>query len=321
MRHTPILLFMSSLFISVSSLAFDPKLSCINPKFQFQVWEDTPFTRVSPLKRAPASGYSEDAEDIRNELEKNGANCTLTTFAPERGFRCKIEIQNYSQPIDLFIPAEFQKNENFSLAYHFHGFTTSPAFNPFSDQNGDFGKYLTASGKNAILVVPESTGADQTYKNELDTIARVNALFAQVNLALTQAGVSANGKMVDAISGHSGASVQLDRMAAWANLHSIPALNRIRAIALFDSAYEYPNNLLIFAENLEKSGSHFTFFGAYNPADGDKDKLKDNETLESALGGNRQTSEVWIHFIQNPQASHMTFMSLYMTEFFEESLP
>lgn len=216
----------------------------------------------------------------------------------------------YSQPIDIYIPALFDTDAPFSLAYHFMGYWTTSAYNPFTAENGDYGAYLSASGRNALLILPESTGSDSTYAKDLNTSTKLNGFFHTVEALLQRAGVDADDSTPLVLSGHSGAYVELGLIGSWAAARSVPALASVRGFGLFDCGYGYRAGLEQILTAM-RAGSTAAYFVAYNP-DNSAGKKSTMQKLEKDLGASSE-----VKFIENKNITHMSFMKNYMTEFYE----
>jgi hypothetical protein len=221
--------------------------------------------------------------------------------------------------VNFYIPQSFNRSAAFSLAFHFHGFWTRPEFNPFSQENGDYGSYLSASNKNAILIIAESTGAEATYAKDLSTSAQLDRFFKNVHGVLQSSGIAADDSTPRVLSGHSGAYVLLGNIGDWAEHHAVPALASVRGFALFDSAYGFRKGLVSVLETMRNNGSS-AYFSAYNPSNS-AGKFQTNLQLKRELGAPKTSrGHEDIRFVQNASLAHMAFMRAYMTEFFDFAL-
>jgi hypothetical protein len=261
-----------------------------------------------------ATTLSSDAASLRTELVNAGFSCGSGKVASS-GIRCRGQVDDYSRPVNIFIPAGFQKDKEFTLAFHFTGFTNSPAFNPFTKTNGDYGRYLTQSKKNALMIIPESTGTDSTYSSELNTPTKMNRFFANITDILKTAGVRTNRETPIVLSGHSGAAVQLARMGNWAASGQVPLLKNVRGIGLFDSVFTSHIAGLTKYEAVMKQNGTAKFFSAYNP--GGTNGVH-NRALKQSLGSG---SDLDAKFIANHSIEHMAFMKNYMTRFLDDTVP
>ena|GEM_PF-5219591 len=222
-------------------------------------------------------------------------------------------MNGYSQPVDIFVPATFDTRAPFALAYHFMGYWTKPAYNPFTATNGDYGSYLAAANKNAILILPESTGSDSTYAKDLNTAAKLNSFFHAIDAVLQNGGVRADDSTPLLLTGHSGAYVELGLIGTWAASHAVPALVSVRGFALFDCGYGYRAGLAQILSVMRANG-HAAYFSAYNPVNS-SGKKSTMQRLERDLGCSSD-----VKFVENTNITHMSFMKNYMTEFFEFAL-
>ncbi len=238
----------------------------------------------------------------------------------EASTRCRGHIQDYSRPINVYIPSSFRSDSAFTLAFHFHGFWTARKYDPFTKTNGDYGSYLAASGKNALLFIPESLGADTTYAKELAaSSSQLNRFFTNVDNLLNSVGVSSGATTPRVVSGHSGAYVLLAKIGDWAESGAVPALRSVQGFALFDCAYGYRAGLVSILKSMRAQGSS-AYFSAYNPLNSDGKRLA-NLRLQKELGpalSSRGKPDVT--FVQNRKIAHMEFMRAYMTTFYNLAL-
>lgn len=253
--------------------------------------------------------FASRALALTAELQSQGFSCTQSASSAH----CRGPIENYSQPVDIYIPNGFSTLAPVSLAFHFMGYWTQSAFDPFTAANGDYGSYLASSGQNALLILPESTGADTTYTNELSTAAKVDAFFRNVQTLLTRAGVRVDDSTPRVLSGHSGAYMILGKIGDMALAGTVPALASLRGVGLFDCGYGYRAGLESLMQVMRSHG-HSAYFSAYNPANS-AGKKATMLRLQKDLGVGSD-----IEFVQNSLAVHMSFMRLYMTQFFNFAL-
>lgn len=188
---------------------------------------------------------------------------------------------------------------------------------------------LERSEKNAILIVPESTG-ENTQHLQLNSAARINAFFAGVEGKLVEAGVGPLGPATPrAISGHSGAYVMLSKWGALAKQGSVPYFNSVQSIALLDATYGNNRGLADWSEVVRQNSSKSYFMTAYNPRD--QTIGRNTAVLKSLVVGNgpgQRTGRDTITtghegrsvFIQS-STQHMQFMNTYMTDFLKKGLP
>jgi hypothetical protein len=184
---------------------------------------------------------------------------------------------------------------------------------------GDYGKYLTDSKKNAILIMPESRGKNLDHQT-LNDPQEISAFFQAVDKTLGNAGVQSTPETARALSGHSGAYVQLGQWGSLASQESVRYLTSVQSMGLFDSVYGYRKGLADWGTVMRKNHEDFTYFSAYNPAQ-DAGKNAANQALQSQLCPQGPDKCPNIRFIGNSKMDHMKFMQGYMTEFFKRGLP
>lgn len=129
---------------------------------------------ASEVKQVPLSGGprvekktglgSFDSSRFADRLRALKFSCTEKS--PGMSFVCRGKLEGYPEPVRIYIPSSYREDSS-RLALHFHG--NNPAKSPrdnsvhFVDGRADFEQWLSDSGSDYFLVVPESIGATNTY--------------------------------------------------------------------------------------------------------------------------------------------------------------
>lgn len=256
-----------------------------------------------------AGAMASDATNVAQKITQMGFKCD--------GLHCRVRVENYSMPVEIFISPRFQRNRPLLLAYHLHGWWLNPKSSPFDGADGDFGKFLGDSGVNAVMIIPQSKGKNETYATELGTALKMNAFIDRIENLLRNAGVPSALSTPRSLSGHSGAYVQMGLMGTWAASSEVAALKSLRGFALFDSAYGYRAGLVEVMQVMCATG-HATYMMAFNPNDGSAGKRDTNRRINEELNvqscGSRN-----IMFLSDANATHNEFPRKYMAVFLEET--
>lgn len=274
---------------------------------------------VATLGLPDCAECSADALSVAQNLANRGLNCNFGPVSSRRAFRCQGRIGDYPRPIDIFIPPSLNLAQRFALAYHLHGWWKTASDNPFLGANGDYGAFLADSGKNALLIIPESQGKNATYAASLDTAARMTTFFTQTEDALNAAGLPVRMSTPRLLSGHSGAYVQLGRMGDWAAAGTVAQLQALQGFALLDSAYGYRAGLVQFIDVMCANASA-TFMLTYNPNDGSAGKKSTNLRILSEISGARACAHAQIIHQPDSKTVHVAFPREHLSAFIREAL-
>ena len=261
---------------------------------------------------------SVDANHVAANLEALGFNCDLAPVNEHRGFRCRGKVTGYSLPINFFIPAFFQTAKPYALALHFHGWWLDSSTDPFADDRGDFGATLTFAAKNAILIVPESRGQNDTYASDLATPLQMTTLLQNIDKTLLVAGVPVPAQRPIILSGHSGAYVLIGRLGDWASSGEVPALRQVRGLILLDSAYGYRAGLVKLMDVMCLSGAS-TYFIAFNPSESSA-KTAVNQQIYQEIISSHACANVKVALTADLTTAHMNFPRKYLSSFFSAAL-
>lgn len=262
------------------------------------------------------------ATALRQSLEAAGYKCGNAgqqKQQPAPALRCRGKIAGYSKPINVYIPLALSGAKPLTLVYHFHGFWTSPGFNPFLPEHGDFGGYLAASGRNALLIVPECAGKNETFAAELASAPAMTRFFSNVESPFTRGGLTVSVETPRVLTGHSGAYVQLGKMGDWAANGAVPHLRSVVGVGLFDSVYGGRPGLAKFLRVI-RNHSYGQYFSAWGPGNS-AGKNAANQALQRELGAPRKDGEHQdIVFVRDNSIPHMRFMRTYMTRFLKGAI-
>lgn len=272
---------------------------------------------------APPQQKPNAAAQVRAALEGAGYACQSASAQKLQqatsAVRCRGKISGYSKAINVYIPSYLAAEKPLALVYHFHGFWTQPGFNPFLPDHGDFGAYLTASGRNALMIIPECAGKNETFAAELSSSAAMNRFFSNIETPLKKGGLPITLDTSRVLTGHSGAYVQLGKMGEWAANGSVPHLRSVVGIGLFDSVYGGRPGLAKFLRVI-RNHSHGQYFSAWAP-NNSAGKNAANNALQRELGAPRKNGEHQdILFVRDNAVSHMRFMRVYMTRFLKAAI-
>lgn len=261
---------------------------------------------------------SADAVAIARSLSVHGFGCDFLPVSAQRGFRCQGHVADYSMPVDIFVAPGFSRAAPMELAYHLHGWWTDPRTTPFDGPQGDFGAFVARSGRNLILVVPESRGKNATYATDLNTAAKTQRFFAHIEDLLRAAGAPLSPESARWISAHSGAYVALGRIGEWSAAGDLPGLEPLRAVILLDTAYGYRAGLVRLMDVMCAGGSDprvsANYLVAYNP-NNDAGKRATNERLLREVTA--RCPAATIVATPDPKTTHVDFPMTYLPEFFK----
>lgn len=266
----------------------------------------------------PCPNCSADSNQLASKLSALGFNCDLNSVHEKQGFRCRGNVAGYSLPVDFFIAPGFQVSKPYALAFHFHGWWVDDTTDPFAGDDGDFGKTVASTGKNMILIVPESRGQDDTYASDLATSAQMNILLQNLDQVLIDAGVPVQTNRPVVLSGHSGAYVLLGRLGEWAASGEVPALRNIRGLSLLDSAYGYRAGLVKFMDVMCPSGLA-TYFIYFNPSESAA-KTAVNNQIYKEITSSHSCVSAKVQLTPDLNTPHMGFPRQYLGSFYNQVL-
>lgn len=194
-----------------------------------------------------------DGKQLIEKLKRLKFDCTR-----DKGHVCRGKVEGYSEPVRIFIPPGFRSTSK-KLTLHFHGNNSKksprdPSIH-FIDGRSDFNQWMTDSGSDHILVVPESIGNAQTYEDHfnvatpkqtsanfdkfIDGIESVTGLrFSEIALSAHSGGYRAIGALGSADSSR---------------------LDQVQAIGLFDAVYGRSLQLSRWLPKLKSRGGHALF--------------------------------------------------------------
>ena len=232
---------------------------------------------VRPLKaivqnieeRASAAELSEAALKMAESLKSKGLICDLR---PEqtvlRGVQCKGRLPGYPEPVRIYVPQNYVKNEKNKINIFFHGFEAVAdvyQINP-GDRNGygDFGARLAESENNeSIMVVPESRSKKVPIKltQMVNGVATTVDSYQVVELTyqkyfqdgtgnnyedfLNQIKTATNSQFAaTTLAAHSGGYLPLNALLGYPKVAST-----IRRAALFEGSYNSTVNITNWLNN------------------------------------------------------------------------
>jgi hypothetical protein len=272
--------------------------------------------------QAPAcTDCSPDATLIASQLATMSFDCHFAPVSVARGYRCRGRIAGYSQPVNIYVPPSLHRDRVFTIAYYFHGFTGDTAPDMTYDYpDGDFASFVAASGKNVVLVIPESLGKDKTYAVELGTAAKWNDFLTHTEGVLAAAGLTTTLATPRLVSGHSGAYVQLAHLGDWAGSGASPALKSLRGVGLFDTNYGYRAGIVTIMDVACRNGASAALI-AFNPKDGSTAKRDINQRINSELAHGHKCAQAQVLFLPDSGTVHWQFPRKYMTQFLTAAAP
>lgn len=208
---------------------------------------------------------SGDASEMAATLSAKGFSCDRPAPSYERGVRCRGKLAGYPEAVNIFIPSQFEKKNSLPVALHFHGHNTgcergTPEchFN-VSNGDGDYGKFLTDSGANTLLVMPESQGRDDTFKNYFKKPQDLDHLMDAVKETV---GIQSWDSL--SLSSHSGGDAVMERLARWYESGQKGALlQKLQSVALFDSLYADREGIALWPAAMKKENPSSRFLGSY----------------------------------------------------------
>jgi hypothetical protein len=206
-------------------------------------------------------GAMPDGERLARLLEVRG----FERVGSDHGVtRMRGPVEGYPRPVNIFIPANFERSDAFDLALHLHGFTSGKepnapgaVFDTF-----DFHKILEDAGGRALLVVPESSDRCAAYNQVFESDAGTRAFFDGLSSVLAQSGAvrrvppqSADAIARMTLTVHSGGYRPLGMLSQ----RDLPLLDRVCGVALLDATYTVrtPELLANWAERMVERGGRF----------------------------------------------------------------
>jgi hypothetical protein len=254
-----------------------------------------------------------DTDKIISHLKSKNFKCDFYTASDARGPRCQGSIKDYPQPINIFIAPHFNATAPLTIAYHFHGWWTGGA-SPVTGTEGDYGKFIAESGKNTILVIPESTGKNTIYRSVFTTAAKTTSFLNHVDELLNGAGDIVNANTARTISGHSAASVTLASIGTWVSAGSIPPFDNLIGVALLDTAYSYNDGLVAYMKGI-CANNPATYYISYNPNDGSSSKKAANEKIYKNIQAAKNCGQAQLIYTPDKATSHVNFPKNHYSEF------
>jgi hypothetical protein len=169
-------------------------------------------------------------------------------FSRTNGHKYKEEFftaeQHYSDStVALFIPKGFRQTARVDFIIHFHGWRNSVAG---TLQNFDLIEQLLASGKNAILVVPEGPkNAPDSSGGQLEDETGFRRFMAEAMETLTARGVVKKDSTAGGIilSGHSGGYLVISSILERGGMSP-----QVKEVWLFDALYGQTEKFLAWAK-------------------------------------------------------------------------
>lgn len=263
---------------------------------------------------AVCSDCSADAVTVAGALSRQGFQCAFAPVDSDRSYRCRGPVNGYPQPVNIFLPPQLNVRLPLTLAYHLHGWWRSPEESPFFGENGDYAKFLAESKTNTVLIIPESTGKNETYVNSLNTADRWSAFLFQVEARLAQAGLPTRNTTPRLLSAHSGAYVTMGWIGRWTADGLITRFQSLRGVALLDSAYGYRTGLVQFMDIL-CSNEPSVYMITYNPNEGGDSKRETNQRIYGEVSSSKGCTGTQIVHIEDIDAHNPEFPRHYLAEF------
>lgn len=209
---------------------------------------------------------SADAKSLEEKLKSQGFDCSTPAPSYERGVRCRGKVDGYPEAVNIFIPSQYQEQASVPIAVHFHGHNsswcekgTSACHFNMKNGDGDYGKFLTNSGSNQLLVIPESQGHEDTY---LSAFKKPEDFEKFLNGVKKGVGVTTWSSL--SISSHSGGDVVINKLAQWYEGRSAgETLKKLHSVALFDSLYANRDGIAALPAAMKKNDPNSRFLGSY----------------------------------------------------------
>ncbi|MGE4134059.1 MAG: hypothetical protein AB7F86_20660 [Bdellovibrionales bacterium] len=254
-----------------------------------------------------------DFEQTKANMIQLGYSCQGQ--AEGRAFHCQIRVPHYSMPIDIFISNSLRAADP-TLVYYLHGFWLS--VNPFDGPNGDFARFLVDAGRNAVLIIPESRGRNETYANELNTAAKINRFTTEIESALIRAGLAVTPTTPTLLAGHSGAYVAMGIIGSLAQ--ELVRFRQLRGVSLLDSAYGYRTGLVSLNDILCQNGGGY-YQQAFNPSDGSAGKRDTNRRIKRELNQSVHACPGRQHeYLEDTRTGHYAFPRAHLTRFISQAI-
>ncbi len=161
-------------------------------------------------QRSVNEGNDQWIEPSIDAFKSLGFTCLDEKLDRVSSRRCVGRIPGYSGKVALYIPLHFDPEKNPpSLITHFHGHVVENDSFEETLNRYHLGTELHHSGRNSLLVVPESSGKCDTYREELSSANALQSLHSKVVSILKKTGLVAESlapeSITHEISGHSGA--------------------------------------------------------------------------------------------------------------------
>ena len=253
------------------------------------------------LEALKAQGFS-----CEDENKESASHCFGCLPPSKKSKNLCLPSEPYSRLVHIFIPMNFDSKKPMSLTYHFHGWNQSANDNPFNLKVGNFGKYLQDSGKNSILIVPESYGKNEDHKR-LNSPEKIDNFMKSISDSLKSAGIPYDQNTPVNLTGHSGAYSHLSKWASFKKNEQIQYLKNLNGVALLDSLYSYKPAFVDW--NPKKT------LIIFNPTQ-DADKNIANKLLYKNLCPNPPCENVQI--TTDSKTQHVDFVNKYMTQVLSE---
>ncbi|MGK5082430.1 hypothetical protein WDW37_03915 [Bdellovibrionota bacterium FG-1] len=218
------------------------------------------------------AGASIDFSAVSSDLQHRGFTCNLPVAT--QSLSCIGRIDGYSGEVAVLIPPRYRVAAFPEMILHLHGHNVEAAPLKKKLAQYDLAHVLAASQRNALMVVPHSTGLCAEYDRELADgphfhafVARMGTLFQAVGLAQN----SVPGRIT--LSGHSGSYRALSMI-----IQNGEYTEQIQELYLLDGLYGRSEVFAVFAQ----SPNH-RFWSVYQP--GSEELNRANQKTMEALRG------------------------------------
>lgn len=233
-----------------------------------------------------------DLNGLKQRIEGLDSRFQCENPEPQNGLRCRIRVEGYPQPISILVPAGYQPEPQADLILHMHGDIVTgdrdrEVFGIF-----DFGEMLTSSGQNSIMIIPESSGAGDTYaqfygQGALQFDSVLDRVIGEVlsPSGLIEDSTAPPEERIDSITltAHSGGRRVL---SSWHSMYSSSRyLQRVQNMGLFDASFggSTTPHLGTVARSLEqRNGVFANFYLAGSPTEAGSETIR--STYQSGSG-------------------------------------
>ncbi|MBI3555315.1 MAG: hypothetical protein HY074_03495, partial [Deltaproteobacteria bacterium] len=201
-------------------------------------------------------------------------------------------------PVVIFIPLHFRAHKRVDVILHLHGWVEDGETIDDTIRKFKFAEVLGDSRRNAILVVPRSSGHCETFKKQLTHFHVFNNFMDHVLRLLVDVRLAESLELGDlTLTGHSGSYSTLEAIVSH-KCESAPRsgcyAGHVKELFLFDCLYDSGEGFVKFA----KESPPFRFASVFIPL-----KKKNGDWKWTAAGNHALWSAL------NPNADDSTFLA------------